>query len=69
MHFTNLNNDKAIKEQEQLLIDTKKLQKMLNCGYATAVNIGDSATARVKIGKRVLWSVKAIEDYIDTVRE
>lgn len=65
MKRTNQNNTRCVKDNEQLLVDTKNLRKILNCGHATAVKIGEEAHAKIKIGKRVLWSKKAIEDFIE----
>ena len=68
MKFTNANNTATVAENEQLLVDTKGLRKILNCGHSTAVKIGEQANAKVQIGKRVLWSKKAIDAYIESVR-
>ncbi len=65
MKRTNQNNTRCVNENEQLLVDTKTLRKILNCGHATAIKIGEQANARIKIGKRVLWSKKAIKDFIE----
>lgn len=48
-----------------ILVDTAGLSKMLSLSPNSAVAVGDSAKARVCYGRRVLWSVKAIQDYID----
>lgn len=65
MKRTNQNNTRCVSENEQLLVDTKTLRKILNCGRHSAVKIGEEAHARIKIGGRVLWSKKAIEDFIE----
>ena len=43
--------------EDQRAVDTPNLQKMLNAGYRTAVQIGTEAEARIKVGRRVLWNV------------
>lgn len=48
-------------------VDTKELQEMLSCGRATAVEIGNNANARIQIGRRVLWNVKRINQYLDSI--
>lgn len=50
-------------------VDTKELQEMLSCGRVTAVQIGTNASARIQIGKRVLWNVKKINAYLDSISE
>lgn len=55
------------KEVEQRLIDSKKLREMLNCGRSTAEKIANDAGARVKIGKRVLWNVKKIDEHLEKI--
>lgn len=56
------------KAKEQTLVDTEGLKAMLSCGRHSAVKLGEQASAKVKIGGRVLWSVKAVNDYIESVR-
>ena len=55
------------KEVEQRLIDSKQLREMLNCGTSTAEKIANDAGARVKIGKRVLWNVKKIDEHLEKI--
>ena len=55
------------KEVEQRLIDSKQLMEMLNCGRSTAEKIANDAGARVKIGKRVLWNVKKIDEHLEKI--
>lgn len=50
-------------------VDTNELQKMLSCGRATAVQIGTNASARIQIGKRVLWNVRRVNAYLDSISE
>lgn len=50
-------------------VDTKELQEMLSCGRSTAVQIGENACARIQIGRRVLWNVKKVNEYLDKVAE
>ena len=54
------------KEVEQRLIDSKQLREMLNCGRSTE-KIANDAGARVKIGKRVLWNVKKIDEHLEKI--
>lgn len=50
-------------------IDTKELQEMLSCGRVTAIQIGNNANAKIQIGRRVLWNVKKINQYLDRISE
>lgn len=52
-----------------LTVDTEQLQELLNCGRKTAVEIGIAAEARITVGRRVLWNVRRIERYLDTISE
>ena len=50
---------------QRLAVDTPELQVMLGCGRTTAVKIGTEARARIQIGKRLLWNVSKIQEYMD----
>lgn len=50
-------------------VDTKELQEMLSCGRVTAVQIGNEANARIQIGRRVLWNVRKVNAYLDSISE
>lgn len=50
-------------------IDTKELQEMLSCGRVTAIQIGNNANAKIQIGRRVLWNVRKINQYLDSISE
>lgn len=50
-------------------VDTPGLQRLLMAGRRTAIEIGDSAGARIKVGRRVLWNVSKIQDYLDKISE
>ena len=54
--------------KEKVLVDTEGLKELLCCGRHSAVKIGEQAHAKVKIGKRVLWSTKAVLDFVETAR-
>lgn len=55
--------------EDRRMVDTNGLQVMLSSGRKTAVEIGTAARARVQVGRRVLWNVKKIEQYLDTISE
>lgn len=64
MNFTD-----RISKEHFLTVDAEMLARMLNCGRQTAAKIGADANARIQVGRRVLYSVSAIEKYLDQVRE
>lgn len=54
---------------EYTTVDTTTLQGILMAGRKTAVEIGVAAGAKVQVGRRVLWNVKKIEQYLDSISE
>lgn len=50
-------------------VDTIGLQSMLSCGRVSAVEIGTAAGARIQVGRRVLWNVKKVQQYLDAISE
>ena len=50
-----------------VLIDTNELTELLHCGRKTAVEIGETAGARVQIGKRVLWNLPKVKQYVNAI--
>lgn len=57
--------NRSTKDTEFITVSTGKLAELLDCGEATARKIGESADARVKIGRRVLWNIEKIKTYIN----
>ncbi len=55
------------KNKEGIMIDVKMLQSKLNCGYATATEVGKRAKARIIIGRRVWYKVSLIDKYLDDI--
>lgn len=53
----------------KITVDTVGLQELLGCGRMAALEIGERAGAKIKIGRRTLWSVRKIMDFIDSVAE
>ena len=50
-------------------VDTPTLQRLLSCGRFTATEIATAAGARVKVGRRILWNVNKIQQYLDSISE
>lgn len=55
--------------KEQITVDIEKLAAMLSCGRATARKIGEQAEARICIGRRVLYSVDKVKQYLCNLSE
>ena len=64
MHKTQSN---AIQLHNRLAVTTPTLQAYLDCGRNSAVKVGTAAKAMIKVGKRVLWNVRKVQRYLDTV--
>lgn len=47
-----------------ITINTDTLAELLDCGKATARKIGNDAHARIQIGRRTLWNVEKIKQYL-----
>ena len=54
---------------DKICVTTEGLQDLLDCGRATAVEIGGRACARIEVGKRLLWNVSKVQSYIDSLSE
>ncbi len=52
-----------------ITVDTERLSAMLSCGRATARKIGEQAEARICIGRRVLYSVDKVKQYLCNLSE
>ena len=50
---------------KKILVDMTELRAILTCGRTTAERIAESAGASIKIGKRRLYNVKKIENYLE----
>ena len=62
-----MNKTTAREISEPLAVDIEKLSAMLSCGHATARKIADEAEATIKINRRVLFNVKKVQDYLDSI--
>lgn len=57
----------VIKLSDRLTANTETLAESLDCGRATAVKIGEAAGAKIQIGRRVLWNVSKVKQYLNCV--
>lgn len=60
-------NRLEVAPEQQILVDTKSLMKMLDSGRANAVKIGEAAKARVQIGSSLFWNVRRIREYLEEI--
>lgn len=61
--------NETVNVNECKAVDTAGLQALLMAGRATAVKIGTEAGARIQIGRRVLWNVSKVQQYLDSISE
>lgn len=57
----------ATATENNMAVSTDELMNRLQSGRKTALEIGMAAGARVQIGRRVLWNVKKIQEYLDAI--
>lgn len=61
-----MSNEKA---KENLTVDISGLMEMLGTGKVTAAQIGQAAGATMKVGRRRLYYVPKIREYLKTLTE
>lgn len=64
-----MNKTKERRAENPLAVDIEGLAALLSCGQATARKIGEQAKARIWIGRRVLYSVEKVREYLDNLSE
>lgn len=52
---------------ESRLMDTEELRAYTSLGRNNAMKLGEQIGARVKIGRRVLWDRKKIDEYFNSI--
>lgn len=58
---------KERKADKMLAVNIEGLAAMLSCGEATARKIGEDASAKIMVGRRVLYSVSKVEKYLEII--
>ena len=58
---------KETKADKMLAVNIEGLAAMLSCGEATARKIGEDASAKIMVGRRVLYSVSKVEKYLEII--
>ena len=59
----------TIEFDKKITIDINELQIMLSVGRNTALQIGKNAGAVIKIGRRTLYRIDKIQEYMNTLTE
>ena len=54
---------------QKMLVTTANLMELLDCGKHTAVAIGHSANACVRLDRKLFWNVRLIQKYIENISE
>ncbi|WP_285825184.1 hypothetical protein [Schaedlerella arabinosiphila] len=54
---------------QKMLVNTANLMELLDCGKHTAIAIGHSANACVRLDRKLFWNVRLIQKYIDSISE
>lgn len=54
---------------DRLLVDLKGLMTLCSCGRIAAEKIGEQSGAVVRVGRRKLYNLEKIRDYINSVEE
>ena len=64
-----MNKTKERPTSQPITVNKDKLSAMLSCGHATARKIGEQAGAKIVIGRRVLYSVEKVKNYLSYLEE
>lgn len=55
--------------EHPITVDIEGLSAMLSCGRATARKVGEQAGAKIVIGRRVLYLVEKVKEYLSYLEE
>ena len=64
-----MNKTKERPISQPITVNIDKVSAMLSCGHATARKIGEQAGAKIIIGRRVLYSVEKVKNYLSYLEE
>ncbi len=56
-------------KKDPVLVDAMGLQELTRSGHYTALKIAEAAGARVQVGRRVLFNMRKIKEYVDLISE
>ena len=64
-----MNKTKERPTSQPITVNIDKLSAMLSYGHATVRMIGEQAGAKIVIGRRVLYSVEKVKNYLSYLEE
>jgi len=64
-----MNKTKVSECDTKIMVNIKDLQNMLSIGLNSAARIGEEAGAVIRIGRRKLYNVRKIIDYLESKGE
>lgn len=64
-----LRKTNVLEYENKLAVDINELQNMLSVGKQSAAKIGEEAKAVIRIGRRKLYNVSKINDYLNKISE
>ena len=64
-----MNKTKERPTSQPITVNIDTLSALLSCGHATARKIGEQAGAKIVIGRRVLYSVEKVKNYLSYLEE
>lgn len=53
----------------KITVDTEELMQLLSVGRHTAVKVGLAAGARIQYGRRVMWNLQRVNEYLNSIAE
>jgi hypothetical protein len=59
----------AFETKEKITVDIVALQAMLSVGRKSATEIGEKAGAVTRVGRRKLYNVEKVKQYMDSLTE
>lgn len=54
---------------QRILVSLKELQSLCSCGRVAAEKIGKESGATIRVGRRVLYNLEKVKEYINSVTE
>lgn len=54
---------------QKMLVNTPDLMRMLSLGRPSATKLGEEAGAKVYFGRKVMWSVERVRQYIGSMTD
>ena len=62
-----MNKTNATENENRISVDIKGLQNLCGVGRNTAAKIGEDAGAVIRIGRRKLYNVQLVQEYMNSL--